>query len=96
MVGPIATQRFHDMMKLNTPPAIFKGFFDLYMEGVTLTMLSAFKDLVEIGRVNKPQVGAPHLEWATAQTQADAFARSGGDSQLGDNVLSTEERKMPK
>jgi hypothetical protein len=27
---------------------------------------------------------------------SDDFVRSGGDSQLGDNVLSTEERKMPK
>jgi len=70
IVGPVETRRFHDMLKLNTPPAIFKGFFDFYMKGVNLTMLAAFEDLAEIGRAHERELGVPHLKWAAAQALA--------------------------
>ena len=36
LVGPVAVQRFHDLLKRNIPPAIFKAFFKLYLEGSAL------------------------------------------------------------
>jgi hypothetical protein len=68
-VGPAATQRFHDLIKLGTPPAIFKGFYDLYLDGVGVEALIIFKELAEIGRANEKRLGKPHLEWAAAQAK---------------------------
>jgi len=33
-VGPEATQRFVKLLSKETPPAIFKAFYDLYMDGL--------------------------------------------------------------
>jgi hypothetical protein len=68
-VGSAATQRFHDLLKQGTPPAIFKGFFDLYLDGLSIQVFIIFKELVEIGRANEKRLGIPHLEWAESQTK---------------------------
>jgi hypothetical protein len=68
-VGPAATQRFHESIKLGTPSAIFKGFYDLYLEGMSVQALLIFKELMEIGSANEKRLGASHLEWAEAQTK---------------------------
>ena len=68
-VGRAATQRFHDLIKQDTPPAIFKGFYDLYLDGVGVEALVIFRELAEIGRANERRLGTPHLEWAEAQTK---------------------------
>jgi hypothetical protein len=68
-VGPGATLRFHDLIKQGTPPAIFKGFYDLYLDGVGVQALIIFKELAEIGRTNEKRLGIPHLEWAASQTK---------------------------
>ncbi|HEX4022390.1 MAG TPA: hypothetical protein VHX63_14690 [Acidobacteriaceae bacterium] len=68
-VGSVATQRFHDLTKQGTPPAIFKAFYDLYLGSVNFEALNIFKKLVEIGRANEMRLGIPHLEWAEAQTK---------------------------
>lgn len=69
IVGRAATHRFHEMLKQGTPPAIFKGFYDLYLDGTTVQALSVFRDLAEIGRANEKRLGNPHLEWAASQTK---------------------------
>ena len=69
-VGAVATQRFHDLIKLGTSPAIFKAFFDLYIDGVTVQALLIFEELKEIGRANRKRLAAAnYLEWAEAQTK---------------------------
>ena len=68
-VGPAATLRFHESIKLDTPSAIFKGFYDLYLEGMSVQALLIFKELMEIGSANEKRLGASHLEWAEAQTK---------------------------
>jgi hypothetical protein len=67
MVGSAATQSFHDMISQGTSPAIFKGYYDLYLEGMTVPALLIFKELAEIGCVNERRLGSSHLEWAEAQ-----------------------------
>jgi hypothetical protein len=68
-VGVAATERFHDLVKQGTPPSIFKGFFDLYIDGVTLEVSLIFKEFAEIGRANRKRLAVDHLEWAEAQTK---------------------------
>lgn len=68
-VGPAATQRFHESIKLGTPPAIFKAFYDLYLEAMSVQALAIFKELAEIGLANESRLAKPHLEWAEAQTK---------------------------
>jgi hypothetical protein len=68
-IGIAATKRFHDLLKANTPASIFKGFYDLYLEGLSLQALLIFKDLADIGLANEPRLGAPHLVWVEAQAQ---------------------------
>jgi hypothetical protein len=68
-VGQAATHRFHNLLKDETLPAIFKAFFDLYLEGMSVQALLIFNELVEIGRANEKRLGAPHLEWAEAQVR---------------------------
>jgi hypothetical protein len=36
IVGPAATQRFHELLNEGTPPAIFKAFYDLYLDGMSV------------------------------------------------------------
>lgn len=67
-VGPAATLRFHESIKLSTPSAIFKGFYDLYLEGMSVQALAIFKELTEIGLANEARLAKPHLDWAEAQT----------------------------
>jgi hypothetical protein len=68
-VGQVATHCFHSLVKEGTLPAVFKAFFDLYLEGVSVRALEIFKELVEIGRANEKRLGASHLEWAEAQAK---------------------------
>ncbi len=92
-VGPAATQRFHDLIKQGTPPAIFKGFYDLYLGGVGIEALIIFKELAGIGRANEKRLGNSHLEWAASQTkhmirshnhQIDIWVRDVCDKQIYD------------
>ncbi len=69
MVGQAATHRLHDLIKDARPSAIFKGFYDLYLEGTCVQALSIFKNLSEIGRANADRFAIPHLEWAEEQTR---------------------------
>ena len=69
LVGPAATQRFHESIKLGTPSAIFKGFYDLYLEAMSVRALAIFKELMEIGVPNEKRLGASHLDWAEAQAK---------------------------
>src|SRR5271170_4227220 len=67
-IGPAATQRFHDLITQGTLPAIFKGFFDFYLEGVKVQAILTFNELLGIGRANEARLNRPHIEWAESQT----------------------------
>lgn len=68
-VGTASAAEFNALITQATAPAIFKAFFDLYLNGVAVEALLIFKDLVEIGRANESRLGVPHLEWAETQTK---------------------------
>ncbi|MFZ0304900.1 MAG: helix-turn-helix domain-containing protein [Terracidiphilus sp.] len=68
-IGRDATKRFHDLLTQGTLPAIFKGFFDFYLEGVKVQALLTFHELLGIGRSNEFRLNRSHVEWAEAQTR---------------------------
>lgn len=67
-VGPLLKNRFKDMLNKATPPAIFKGFYDLYLDGLCVEAVDIFKELVKIGRANDRSLAIPYLDWATNHT----------------------------
>src|ERR1039457_244756 len=69
IVGPAATQQFRELFAYGTPSAIFKAFYDLYLEGVGHEALRIFKELIEVGRANEERLGISHLEWAEGQAK---------------------------
>ena len=68
-VGPFATQNFHDLLNAGTEPALFKAFYDLLRESMSVTALHLFGDLTEIARGKEHRLSSPPLEWAEAQMQ---------------------------
>jgi hypothetical protein len=68
-IGAVATQRFDELVAENTPPSSFKAFYDLYLEGLKITALLIFKDLLEVGRANEEGLGIPFVRWAESQTK---------------------------
>lgn len=69
LVGTLATQRFHGLIKQGTPPAFFKAYFDLYLDRLTVEALRIFHEMAETGRVNRNKLSVPHLEWAEVQVK---------------------------
>ena len=65
-VGPGATHRFLTLLSKETPPAIFKCFFDLYMDGLKVQIHLIFSALLQIGMANSNQILQPPIEWAAA------------------------------
>jgi hypothetical protein len=68
-VGLAAARRFNDLVREATAPAIFKAFYDLYLENMSVQALLIFREFTEIGRANDKRLGSPYLEWAEAQTK---------------------------
>lgn len=66
-VGPAATERFHELLKQDTPASSFKAFIDLYLDSLTLEILRIFQELTEIARANQRRLPSPYLRWAQAQ-----------------------------
>lgn len=70
ILGPASTQRFNELLNRAIPPAIFKAFYDFYIEGLTLNILAIFRHCVEIGMANEQSLKAPPLAWAEEQAVA--------------------------
>lgn len=68
-LGVAASQRFVALLKAGTAPAIFKAYFDLYLEGVTASALAILVDLPAIGKANENLLGDSHLDWTEAQAK---------------------------
>jgi len=67
VIGAIATKRFHELVRQNTPPALFKGFMDLYLDCLTQEALRIFQELLLIGRAHQKALATPYVDWAQAQ-----------------------------
>jgi hypothetical protein len=63
------TRQFADLLKTRTPPATFKAYYDLYVNGTGVHALHAFANLIQIGRANEDLLSVPFLVWAEAQAK---------------------------
>jgi hypothetical protein len=69
IAGTNAAWRFIGLIKMQTAPATFKAYFELYLDGMTTTAIAIFRELADIGKAHEQRLGVPHLEWADAQTK---------------------------
>ncbi len=63
-VGTAASQRFDRMLARGTLPAIFKSFYDLYMEGLKVQIELIFSGLLQIALANRKSIRLGPIEWA--------------------------------
>jgi hypothetical protein len=63
-VGTAGGQRFDRMLSRGTPPAIFKAFYDLYMDGLKVQIRLVFSGLLQIGLANGKSISLAPIEWA--------------------------------
>jgi hypothetical protein len=68
-IPPSEARQFADLLKTRTPPAIFKAYYDLYLNSVSMEAVNCFAHLVQIGRNQEGRLGTPFLEWAEAQSK---------------------------
>lgn len=68
-LGSLASQRFVERAHSKVPPAIFKAYFDLYVEWMTAKALVILNDLVAIGRANEERLAGSALSWAEGQAR---------------------------
>ena len=62
-------REFADLLKTRTPPATYKAYYDLYVNGTCVNALQAFAHLIQIGRANEDLLSVPFLVWAEAQAK---------------------------
>lgn len=67
--GKVATQKFDAALKVGTPPAIFKAFYDFYLDCLTPEILRIFTAIAMIGRANQCRLASGHIEWAEIQAK---------------------------
>ena len=66
--GVAAAREYRELLRIGTPPAVFKAYYDMYVNAVSTQALEDFEQLIEIGRANQPLLDAPFVEWAETQT----------------------------
>lgn len=103
IVGSEATQRFVEHFKTPAPtaPAIIKAFYDIYLDGMTVSAIAIFIQFAAIGKAHQHQLSVPHLEWAHAQTKhmirshirrIEGWMRNVCDKQIYDPQEDTDEQ----
>lgn len=68
-VGPVAAQRFAKLFCTATPPAIFKAYYDLYMDGLKIQIRLIFDGLLQIGLANRSRILRDSVEWAKSLSE---------------------------
>jgi hypothetical protein len=68
-VGLEATQRFTKLLSKETHPAIFKAFYDLYMDGLKFQLKLIFNGLLQIGLANRSRILQDPVEWARSLSE---------------------------
>jgi hypothetical protein len=63
-VGFPPSQRFISLLSKETTPAIFKAFFNFYMDGLKLQIFLIFSALLQIGMRNSNRISKSPIEWA--------------------------------
>src|SRR5215472_11525 len=61
-VRPGGDQRLQRLLKLGTPSAILKAFWDLYLDCLTVEALWVLQELIKIGHANRERLSIGQLE----------------------------------
>jgi len=69
IIGVAGAREYWDSLRIGTPPAIFKAYYDMYLNGVSAQALHVFTQLIGIGGANQLALETPFLEWAESQTR---------------------------
>ena len=67
--GAAATHRFDKFLEQGTPPAIFKAYYELYIEGMKLQAKVTFQSLLLVGRSNLGKISLTAGDWAKRVTE---------------------------
>lgn len=56
IIGPAADKRFSDLCQIGTAPALFKAFFEAFLDGVEVDVRNEFDQFLEIGHANSEAI----------------------------------------
>jgi hypothetical protein len=68
MVG-FEVQQFDHLLRIGTPPAIFKAFIDAYRNGLEGNVRSQFDQILRIGTANADELKIHPVEWTRSHLQ---------------------------
>ena len=69
IVGRTAEQQFDDLLRIGTPPAVFRAHLDAYQRGVEAEVENQFDFILQIGLTNAQELELLPVEWARAHLQ---------------------------
>jgi hypothetical protein len=69
MISRTAEAEFDGLLMLGTPPAVFRGYFDVYYEGVEVNVRDQFSQMLKIGLPNSDALNAHPVEWAKSHLE---------------------------
>ena len=66
IIGQKAAYQFDELLRIGTPPAIFRAYLDAYQEGLQIEIQNHFQQILQIGLSNAPLLSARPVEWTKA------------------------------
>jgi hypothetical protein len=64
IIGQPAAQRFDELLRIGTPPAIFRAYLDAYKDGLKVEIHTQFEAILEIGFANRPLLRTSPVQWS--------------------------------
>ena len=69
IVGSAAQHEFDNLVRVGSPPSVFKAYIDLFRKGLEVEIRNQFNQLLLIGLANVEAVRIPSVEWAKSHLQ---------------------------
>jgi hypothetical protein len=69
IIGRAAEQQFDDLLKIGTPPAMFRAYLDAYQRGVEVEVGNQFNLILQIGLTNAQALEQHPVEWSKAHLE---------------------------
>jgi hypothetical protein len=64
IIGPRAAEEFRRFVAMDTPPAFFRAYFDIFQSGVEGEIAKQFASLLQMGVANTGELSFGPVEWA--------------------------------
>jgi hypothetical protein len=69
IIGRAAEQQFDDLLRIGTPPAVFRAYLDAYQRGLEVEVGNQFNLILQIGLTNAKGLQLLPVEWAKSHLQ---------------------------